>query len=443
MAIEVTPLGLIPISMVEIKERFRKDKGEIDLMAADLQENGQVHPIVVAPVPGKKDKYILLAGERRVLGALQAKWETIRAELRVGDNSEGRLKVERSENVTRKPFHWAEQAALEKAIWEIQIKKDRNHSLRKQAEMRDVGKSQIHRRIELAEAIELLPELAEAENEQEAYKQYKKLEEAAGVQILRAKISEEVKQAPIWAREHYIVGDALAGLKSLPSEEFHFAEIDPPYAIDLVRRKSRNADEGHTGDYNEIGEAEYPDFIRTVIKEVHRTLKPNSFAVFWFGYQWYTKMYLWLVKEGFQVNSVPGIWYKSQSGQTAQPDIALASCYEPFFLARKGQPRMMKQGRANVFHYAPIPPSRKIHPTERPPELLDSLLETICFPGSKILVPFLGSGATLRAAYRGGHTGLGYDLAEGNKQRFLDAVAVEFGGATPTAPSTDIGDEEE
>lgn len=421
---EVKQLGEIPIEMIIVENRYRHDKGEIDLMAESLKERGLIHAICVAPGPGGKVK--LRAGERRLLAAQQLGWTTIRAESRPDSDKIDALMVERDENLLRKEFTWPELALLEKTIFDMQKKKDPRHSVRDQAEMRDSSRSRVHERLQLAEALELLPELAEFETQSEAFKEYKKLEEAAIITHMRAKVPQEVLDAPQWASDHYIVGNSLYEMPKLDEASVDFAEIDPPYAIELLRRKGRNLDKGHTDDYNEVEAAKFPVFMQTAIEEVYRVLKPNTFAVFWFGMQWYTETLEWLTKAGFAVNPLPGLWYKGQSGQTAQPDIAFASCYEPFFLARKGKPRMLKQGRSNVFHYPPLPASRKIHPTERPIELMEDMLGTILFPGSKILVPFLGSGVTLRAAYRTGHTGFGYDLAEGNRKRFLDVVAKEL-----------------
>ncbi len=419
-------LGEIPISMIVVKDRFRVDKGDIDGLAEMLKAQGLIEPIVVAPHPG--NKFMLRAGERRLLAAQKLGWETIRAEERSGDDKVDALEVELFENQGREQFTWLEMANLEKAIFDMKASRDPRWSLRKHEEFRGVSKSAVDMRIKLAEAAELIPEIGECETQDEAWKQYKKLEEVATIGHLRSKVPEEVLQAPRWAADHYIVGDSLKGMAALDDETFNFAEVDPPYAIDLLRRKDRNKEKGHTEDYNEVDAKKFPVFMQSLCAQTFRLLKPNSFAVFWYAMQWHTETLAWLTEAGFVVNPMPALWYKGQSGQTAQPDIALASTYEPFFLARKGQPRMVRQGRANVFHYSPLPPSRKIHPTEKPKELLVDIIDTICLPGSNILVPFLGSGVTLRAAYTSGHTGTGFDLAEGNKKRFLEVVAKEFGG---------------
>ena len=432
MTVTVKQLGNIPIEMIKIKNRFREDKGDIELMAESLKELGQIQSVVVDA------KMNLLAGERRVLGAMHLGWNTIRAEQREG---EGALEVERDENVIRKDFTWVEAAKLEKAIFDLKAKKDPKWSHRKQAELRDVDNSTISRKIKLAEAMELIPEMAELETEDDAFKYYKRLEEEANVQMLKAKVPDEVKQAPKWAEEHYIIADALKGLEGLKDADFDFAEVDPPYGIDFVNRKVRNKDQTAAESYNEINVNEYPQFMQHVIKHTFRCLKDDSFAVFWFGMQWYTETYSWLTDAGFKVNPLMALWYKGQSGQTAAPDVALASVYEPFFLARKGQPKMLRMGRANVFHYQALAGSRKIHLTEKPQELLRDILDTICLPGSRILIPFLGSGATLRAAYSTGHTGLGFDLSEVHKERFLKKVAEEFGDGKDTLGDDDVSEE--
>lgn len=436
VAVKVEPLGQVPIALIKIENRARYDKGDIDLMADSLQRKGQIQPVTL----GRDMK--LLAGERRILGAVQLGWETIRAESRSGDDKIGEHEVELDENQVRKNFEWHEVAKLEKKIFDMKAAKDPKWSIRKQEEYRDVSRSEIGRRLLLAEALETLPELAEMENVDQAFKAYTKLGEAIGVQMLRKKVPQLVRQAPQWAHDHYIVSDALEGMARTDSETSDFAEVDPPYAIEIDRRKSRNEGEGHTEDYHEISVKDFPPFMKAVIGHTYAILKPNTFAVFWYGMQWHCEMLKWLTAAKFAVNPMPAVWYKGPAGQTAQPDIALASCYEPFFLARKGQPRMHIQGHSNVFHFPPVPSSRKIHTTEKPIELLSEIIRTMLpdGTGANVFVPFLGSGVTLRAAYKLGHTGFGFDRSPAHKERFLETVAMEFADAPGDSVMAEPGD---
>ena len=85
-------------------------------------------------------------------------------------------------------------------------------------------------------------------------------------------------------------------------------------------------------------------------------------------------------------------------------------------------PKLRKSGRSNLFDFKPIPSQKKIHTTEKPIELLTEIIDTFSWPQARILVPFMGSGVTVRAAYRAGTMGFGWDMDEIIKNRFLAKV---------------------
>lgn len=143
---------------------------------------------------------------------------------------------------------------------------------------------------------------------------------------------------------------------------------------------------------------------------------------------WYTLVKRTLEKAGFKVNDIPAVWIKGGSGQVASPDTTLGSTYEPFFVCRKGLPKLNKAGRSNVFQFSPVAPQQKIHSTERPVDLMGEILDTFAYPGSIIMSPFLGSGSILRAAYTRDMTGFGYDLDEAIKRRFIGRVQEDMLG---------------
>jgi site-specific DNA-methyltransferase (adenine-specific) len=155
------------------------------------------------------------------------------------------------------------------------------------------------------------------------------------------------------------------------------------------------------------------------MRGTYEALKYNTFCVWWFGPTHYQLVRDSLRESGFSVSDIPCIWNKGNQGQTNHPEYNPANCYEPFFLARKGQPFLRKQGRPNVFSFDQVPAGQKIHPTERPLPLMVELLEMCSYPGQAIVVPFLGSGVTLRAAYRLGMSGCGWDLNQDVKNKFL------------------------
>jgi ParB/RepB/Spo0J family partition protein len=102
-----------------------------------------------------------------------------------------------------------------------------------------------------------------------------------------------------------------------------------------------------------------------------------------------------------------------------------AKTYEMFFIASKGNPTIIKQGRTNTFLFNQVHPTHKIHETERPRDLIKEILETFCLPGSVILSPFLGSGNTILAAKDVGMSAFGYDREKEYKDRFIVRVHKE------------------
>ena len=100
----------------------------------------------------------------------------------------------------------------------------------------------------------------------------------------------------------------------------------------------------------------------------------------------------------------------------------LANSYEMFFYAWKGRPALNRAGRKNEFNYSPVPPQNKTHPTERPLDLMKDIYDTFAFPGSRILIPFLGSGVGLIAGHELGMSSIGFELGKGYRDSFLVKV---------------------
>ena len=402
----------VPLDQIIIKDRFRIDKGNVEALAGTIKEKGLIQPITI-------DQHNrLLAGERRFLAMKHLGAQTITCIIRQVQGKIDALEIELLENVMRKDMGWQERARLEARIMEYKSTVDPEWTQRKQAEFTGEALGSVNKRLQLAEAIDLLPELEAHENEIDAFKAYKRLEEGMVLEMMKSKVPEHILEAIEDAAQHYNVGDAFEGMSVLPDESFHFAEVDPPYGVALHQRRVRNEDSSPMETY-----VEWEDFeakFTTTVREVYRLLKPHSFAVFWYGMSWHTQVADIIRKAGFAIPDIPAIWCKGESGQTASPDTTWGSCYEPFFLARKGQPKLAKPGRGNVFNYPPL--IQKVHATEKPLLLIKEILGTILLPGSNILSPFLGSGATLRAAYRLGHTGIGWDLSQEHKDGFLRRV---------------------
>ncbi len=440
----------IPPLMIDSAGRFREDYGNIEDLADSIREKGLIQPITVQQTGDQS--YKLVAGGRRLAAAVTLGMDSIPAVIREVEDEADYREIELFENVFRKNLTWQEEARLECEIYRL-----RGKSYRELADELDTTKSRLAMSVQLGEALKTLPDLAKKTTFDDAWKAYSAISEQLVVNELakRAKVEETLSEAPPpvqppgspvesadmaaegpqevggWqlaepkpvgpkaAADAYLLQDALEGLEACSTYNFDFAEVDPPYGIDLKRAKHGGEGKGAEREaYVEVPSEDYGDFLYELATNVYACLKDDSFAVFWFAHQWYEVLLKTLKQAGFSAGPVPAIWAKPH-GQTKQPDVNFASCYEPFFLARKGKPKLPKPGRSNIFNFEPTAPSSKIHLTQRPLPLMQELLDTCCLPGSKLLIPFLGSGNTLRAAWSRGMAGVGFDLDKTIRNKFL------------------------
>lgn len=451
-------VSAIPIDNIIIGERFRKDYGDVESLAQTIKEKGLLQPIIVDADNN------LLDGGRRLAACKLLGMEKIPAnKFKIHDELDLR-EIELLANITKKDMAWHERCALESRIFKLRQESDPQWSQRKQATLLNHSQGTVHRRMTLGDALEI-PELGSrlksCSSEDEAWKSLMRLQEDIERKLILKKVnavevqelnqtlnneggehseqgeqSDDPKQlderyspdtmakafVKTRAVNAYQIGDALAGMERHREKSMHFAEVDPPYGVELNKIRERNKNTESMDRYTEIPKEEYPEFLNTTAKLVYKTLIDDAFCVWWFGSSWYHEVFTSLNNAGFKVNPIPAIWVKNSPGVSQNPDINLGSAYEPFLVARKGNPKLWKPGRGNVFTYSAIPPAQKIHPTEKPGDLMDEILTVFCVEGYRILCPFMGSGATIRSAFRNNMWGWGWDLDKTFKDRFLVKV---------------------
>ena len=105
---------LIDIEKVIVKNRIRKDFGDIQELADDIKQNGLINPPVV-----NKD-YELLAGERRLRACKSLGWKQVEIRMMDTRDAEHELNVEISENDVRKGFTKSERVDYMKRLLRIE-----------------------------------------------------------------------------------------------------------------------------------------------------------------------------------------------------------------------------------------------------------------------------------------------------------------------------------
>ncbi len=93
-----------------------------------------------------------------------------------------------------------------------------------------------------------------------------------------------------------------------------------------------------------------------------------------------------------------------------------AFSYELILYAKRGN-RPIKSRRSSVLTYDRLATNKHIHPTEKPVELIQALLEQSTARGDLVVDPFAGSGSTLAACQRTGRNGVGFELDADHYER--------------------------
>lgn len=430
-------VGIIPMKDIIFGDRRREDYGDLENLARSIKERGLIHPIAIYSETGTAP-YLLLAGGRRFMACTKLNLEEVSCRIYDRYLTEIEIRtIELFENLDRKELDFAAECRLKREINTTLIKlhgekispTGSGHSMRDTASILNVSVGGLSEDLKLANAIDTLPhlELDKCKNKSEAIKKLNTFERIINRVELARTASKDLTESRLISS--FIIKDFFEGIKEVPNEVVDMVELDPPYRINLTKNKSTNNDYQavHGEGYNEVNASEYPEFIANVLKECYRVMKPNTWLILWFAPEpWISIIYESILAAGFKTKLLTGIWYKeSSAAQCLQPGKNLANQYEPFFYCSKGNAEIRKKGRSNVFNYQAVNSTNKIHPTERPINLIEDVLETFSLPGNNILVPFLGSGNTLLAAFNTKRFAFGYELSKEYKDAFISRIIKE------------------
>ena len=419
MAHPVIKCRMLEVALTQIFEdkRKRTELGDIEGLSRDIHMNGLINPIAVMELEGSPT-LLLLAGGRRFRAVKLLGWETIACNIYPPLDPIDQRTIELAENFKRKDMTPIEEALLTKEIHDLQVQKygkathvGTGHRLEDTAKIIGKSTATVTQDLKIAEMALAVPELSMCKTKQEALKMIdqavRSVNTANAVRDFEAKTGlgmiESDKGKILRA---YQVGDFYELVKGIPSGTVGLVELDPVYHIELNQLKKGGGDVT----YIDLPSSEYHADMVKAIKECVRVMAPNSWLLCWYAIKYHQEETAKAIQEcGLTLNRLPCIWYK-KTGQTLQPSTNLPSCYDTFFVARKGMPTLQRPGRPNVFECKPVISQRKVHCIERPIQLMQDILSTFISSGVSVLVPFAGSGNTLLAASNLHMPCLGFDL---------------------------------
>jgi DNA modification methylase len=408
---------IVPLGAIDATDRIRKDLGDIGGLVSSIKEFGIIQPIVLSKeyVGGMSPVIKLVAGGRRFAALKQLGIADLvhgrefvwRNENRDVHDSKTQLRfsaIELEENLRRKDLSWPEivegKAKLLKIMQEIygeqkmggpskstaqtQIPNSTGFGVRKLAAMLGESPATISRDLQIAAAIKMFPQMSTFDTKEAAVR---KLSTATNIATNLSKPSAIAGLEHDWK---LYKGKFEDHVHEIPNESIDLIYTDLPFGVDL------NKMSGHASQ----GIVSYPDSREKIVSnlanisvESFRILKPNTFCVFFFGFNYYTELVSSLKAAGFIVNPVPFIWYK-HTRSTENPNIRYANAYDAAIVAGKGSPMFVRPGQPNVVDIPAVPPSQKLQIAQQPLDLVTKFILDMTAEGMTICDLAAGSGTT-------------------------------------------------
>lgn len=390
--------------------RFRQEMGDVASLAASILEKGQLQPIVI------DDLNRLICGGRRLAACILANHKVLCRRLKNVTELQIR-ELELLENIERKQFTPAEEAAAIAQIHEMRVKTEgaaqcgtnEGWSLQKTAGLLGVSKTTVARAIDVAAVVEQFPELATCKTQIQIQKAAQNLVRGIEVVAATSKHEEEMRSGVDMFSVNHI--DFREHICTLGDGEIDILFTDPVYGIDYHETINTGGKIGSSRVYDDSKENALT-LLAHLARESFRITKPESHAFVFVGPEHFHRVQGFLREAGWEVFVKPLIWIKRTTGQNNQPSKWPTSCYEMAIYARREKAVLVKQGLPDWVECPPLTPSERTYPSEKPVTLLKHLLQRVAMPRMRVYDPFMGSGALLEAAFHERCYPIGCDISE-------------------------------
>ena len=415
--------------------RARVDFGDIVGLAESIKLHGLIHPIVVDEVKGGDKPYRLIAGERRLRAFIYNGETEIPVTLFSEMEDLDRKILECEENMIRKDFDWNEEIEILRQLDELKKKKygsatqgsksGEGWSLQDTADAVGMAKSTVSQDIQLANTMKERPDIAE---------KVKRLPKHAARKMAKQLLEEEKLQRQIDSNKMSIDIDLRHGaceelIDTLDDESIDLWLTDPPFASEKVIDVAKIAKGSPTYNMTSTNVGTENDMLKVyqkLIPAVFKKLKPGAHIYVFFGHAWYCRLITMLRTCGFVVDDQPLIWWKMRASVMPK-DMHYTSSYEAILFGHKPPvSRILTKPVPNVLSFKPIDSKSRVHPLQRPHELLKLLIENSTGVGDVVLDTFAGSASTLVSAKKLQRKSIGFELDKGNYLRAMDWINKSF-----------------
>lgn len=229
--------------------------------------------------------------------------------------------------------------------------------------------------------------------------------------------------------------DCLEGLKEIPDNSVDLVVTDPPYFLSMGHAGSKetafNTNSDQVNSNRTFGDlAIAKPFYRQLFQEFRRVLKPDGAFYFFTDRRGYA-FYFPIMAEELPVRNMC-VWDKLSG-----PGSYYTFAHELIIYGTSAA-KLKHKGGTNVWRIkafssgAAKTDGTKVHPTQKPVELITKCIEDSTDPGAVVLDTFMGSGTTAVACLRTGRNYIGFELNERYYGIALDRIAAEASAAAET-----------
>ena len=197
--------------------------------------------------------------------------------------------------------------------------------------------------------------------------------------------------------------DCLEGMKLIPDDSIDLIVTDPPYGI-KYQSNFRTKTEKFAVLKNDDNDLRFVSYL-----EMFRVLKQNACCIVFASWKNFAYDYMELEKLFSIKNTI--IWFK-KGGGLGDLKHSLSTDYEIAIVCHKGKCPIRGKRDGSVWEVTKVNPNKMQHPTQKPTELIERLIEKFSDEGDIVLDPFLGSGTTAVAAVNTNRHYIGFEVDE-------------------------------
>lgn len=198
-----------------------------------------------------------------------------------------------------------------------------------------------------------------------------------------------------------ILGNCVDIMSGFPDRAVDFILTDPPYLVGFRDRSGRSI----AGDRTD-------EWLQPACNQMYRVLKKDALMVSFYGWNRVDRfMAAWKAAGFYAVGQIVFTKTYASNRRSAKALRGFVNyCHEGAYVLAKGRPVPPEKPLPDVlpFPYTGNP----LHPTQKPVEALQPLIESFSAPGAIILDPFAGSASTCVAALQAGRRYIGIELME-------------------------------